>query len=652
MLDDETNTPTPIITTAPAPAVTPAAPAKPATPGADIVVMPDTPAPKKTTLTDDADETDDIATDEAPAAPSDAPEAPHIPASEAQPTDDTSIVSDIANRIAEAHNILIALSNNPSVDEMSAAIGLSLALDRAGKRATAIYSGRTPNTLEFLKPDHTFEATADTLQDFVIAISKDKADHLRYKLDGDFVKIYITPYKTRVAEEDLEFSYGDFNIDLVLALNVSGATDLDSALREHGRIMHDATVINITTGNPGKLGKIEWSNKSASSVCELVARLLLSMDGTITLEPDDATALLTGIIAATDQFSNTQTTPDAMRVASELLKLGANQRLISEHLTATNQTKPAAQANQSNQTVSQPEKLEQLEQPESSNQLDQAGKEDLPNLEPASIPEPAKPDATSLDIVHDDEKPVEEVQEHSAEAGTMPDSGAFVTTSAIDEASPAATGVSEEARELEVAPHLEEKIPEPVSESPKPILEPESINEPLPPLEPITHERPELVVPSSNFDTGNPLEAEARKYSQMLEDALAENAPAAAPAVSTAPAAPAISAAPLEPAPIVSPAINPAVEAAPAVPTTPEINGIPEMNFNTPGDILPPPPAPSIDSTLPPMPNDVLAELSRAPIDDFGVAAPAAAPSVMVDSTTPATASAPVSSPAFQIPTA
>ena len=91
----------------------------------------------------------------------------------------TNIMSDIASRIAEAHNILIALSSDPSVDELSAAIGLSICLDRAGKRATAIYSGTTPDALEFLKPEETFESSADALQDFVIAISKDKADHLR-----------------------------------------------------------------------------------------------------------------------------------------------------------------------------------------------------------------------------------------------------------------------------------------------------------------------------------------------------------------------------------------------------------------------------------------------------------------------------------------
>lgn len=246
--------------------------------------------------------------------------------------DATAVMSEVLNKLNEAHNVLVALSANPNVDEMCAAIGLSMALDRAGKRATAIYSGATPNALEFLRPEEKFDATADILQDFVIALSKDKADHLRYKLDGDFVKIFITPYKTKLDAEDLEFSYGDYNIDLVLALDVANGTDLDAALREHGRIMHDAVIVNMTTGNPGKFGDIQWSDKRASSVSEMAARLLYELGGNI-VENEEATALLTGIIAATNRFSKANTTADTMEVASKLMMSGADQQLIAQNIT-------------------------------------------------------------------------------------------------------------------------------------------------------------------------------------------------------------------------------------------------------------------------------------------------------------------------------
>ena len=262
-----------------------------------------------------------------PTKPSDEDDTPPAPA-----MSHSSIHAEVASKIAASRNVLIALSSDPSVDEMAAAIGLSLFLTKIGKRATAIYSGSTPNALEFLKPEETFESTADALQDFVIALNKEKADHLRYKLDGDFVKIYITPYRTRISEEDLNFSYGDFNVDLVLALDVANGIDLDAALREHGRIMHDAVIINITTGKPGKFGEIEWSDKSASSVSEMIATLLYRISDA-KVEKEEATAFLTGIVAATNRFSNATTTPHTMQLASKLMESGANQQLVSKNIT-------------------------------------------------------------------------------------------------------------------------------------------------------------------------------------------------------------------------------------------------------------------------------------------------------------------------------
>ena len=242
-------------------------------------------------------------------------------------------VRKIVDKIKSSENILVALSRDPSVDEMAAAIGLTLFLDSLQKHTTAIYSGVTPDALQFLQPEGTFETNTDSLQDFIIALNKEKADHLRYKLDGDFVKVYITPYKSNITEEDLEFSHGDYNVNLVLALGVPSAADLDSALAEHGRIMHDATTVDITIDAPGKFAEIEWSDPGASSVSEMVTKLIFAMQGEdVILDKETATALLTGIVAATGRFSNDRTNSDTMQLASKLMSMGADQQLISAHV--------------------------------------------------------------------------------------------------------------------------------------------------------------------------------------------------------------------------------------------------------------------------------------------------------------------------------
>lgn len=251
----------------------------------------------------------------------------------------------VVERINDAESILVTLSKDPTVDEMAAALGLTLMLDGYGKHVTAIYSGKTPNALGFLKPGETFEANTNSLQDFIIALNKEKADHLRYKIEGDFVKVYITPYKTTISESDLEFSRGEVNVDLVIAIDVVETEDLDAALSQHGRIMHNASLINVSSEAPGRLGGLEWSNPHASSVSEMIVTLVEKLGQTMTKEV--ATALLTGIVAATERFSNNRTTPDAMTLASKLMQLGADQQLIVAQIMNAKQDEVKTSAEES-----------------------------------------------------------------------------------------------------------------------------------------------------------------------------------------------------------------------------------------------------------------------------------------------------------------
>lgn len=244
----------------------------------------------------------------------------------------------IAEKIKESNSIMITVSSSPSVDGLAAALGLTILLNNMNKRATAIFSGSIPPAITFLDPEKTFENTVDSLRDFIIALDKEKADHLRYKVEGEVVKIFITPYKTTITGEDLEFSQGDYNVDLVLALGVTDKDNLDKALTAHGRILHDATVVTVNTGNEASdIGSIDWHESNASSLSEMMVGLaeLLKQDK-VSLDSQIATAFLTGIVSATARFSNSKTTSKVMTVASQLMAAGANQQLIASKFEESN----------------------------------------------------------------------------------------------------------------------------------------------------------------------------------------------------------------------------------------------------------------------------------------------------------------------------
>lgn len=277
-------------------------------------------------------------------------------------------------RVKQANNILVTVSSNPSVDQLAACIGLTLGLNKMGKHATAVFSGAVPSTIEFLQPEKTIEKNTDSLRDFIIALDKSKADKLRYKVEDRVVKIFITPYRTSINEKDLEFSQGDFNVDVVVALGVHSQADLDQAITSHGRILHDATVITMNVKPGGELGGVNWLDPNASSLSELTVQLLDGLDKKL-MDGQIATALLTGIVAETDRFSNAKTFPQTMSISAELMAAGANQQLV-----ATKLEEPVPQP----VPVAPPIASQQPAQP------------------PESTPAQKAPDDGTLEIAHDE----------------------------------------------------------------------------------------------------------------------------------------------------------------------------------------------------------------------------------------------------------
>jgi hypothetical protein len=238
----------------------------------------------------------------------------------------------VVERIKSATNILVTVSNNPSVDQLAACIGFTLMLNKLGKHATAVFSGTVPSTLEFLQPDKTIEKNTDSLQDFIIALDKSKADKLRYKVEDDVVRIFITPYRTSISEKDLEFSLGDFNVDAVVALGITKKEEIDQAIVAHGRILHDATVMTVTAGEAtSDVGSINWHESAASSLSEMLVSISESFQSGL-LDPQMATSFLTGIVAETERFSNSKTSPKVMTMSAQLMAAGANQQLIATKL--------------------------------------------------------------------------------------------------------------------------------------------------------------------------------------------------------------------------------------------------------------------------------------------------------------------------------
>lgn len=237
----------------------------------------------------------------------------------------------LADQLTSSANVLVTISRDPTIDQVASCIALTLLLNKMGKHAAAVFSGSVPSALEFLKPEDTLETNTDSLRDFIIAIDKSKADKLRYKVEDDIVRIFITPYKTSISEDDLQFSQGDFNVDVVVGIGITKQQDIDQAITAHGRILHDAAVTTININGQAELGTINWTDPQASSLSELVTELAQALNGNL-MDEQIATALLTGIVAETERFSNDKTSSQTMSISAALMAAGADQQLVATKL--------------------------------------------------------------------------------------------------------------------------------------------------------------------------------------------------------------------------------------------------------------------------------------------------------------------------------
>ena len=247
----------------------------------------------------------------------------------------------VIDALKKANNVLITVSQNPTRDQLASCIGLALMLNKLNKHATAIFSGTVPSTIDFLQPEKLLEVNTDSLRDFIISLDRNKADKLRYKVEDNVVRIFITPYRTALNEKDLIFSQGDFNVDAVIALGVDQREHLDLAIMQQGRILHDAVVIGVSAGvNPSNVGAINWHEPTASSISELVVGVGDALQGGL-LDAQIATALLTGIVSETDRFRNERTTAKVMTISAQLMAAGANQQLVAKQLDVAPQAQTA-----------------------------------------------------------------------------------------------------------------------------------------------------------------------------------------------------------------------------------------------------------------------------------------------------------------------
>lgn len=238
----------------------------------------------------------------------------------------------VVELLRASENVVITVSQHPDSDQISAAIGLAEVLHKLNKHADVVISGVVPSNLSFLSTG-LVKKSFSGIRDFVIDVdtSTVEADKLRYVPEEKKLRIYVTPFNGNYSADDVDFSYGDYHCDAVIALGVDTQEQMDKQLTNQKELLSKSKLVTLNVGDGSGGAGLSWHVATASSVCELVMNIVESMQPDI-LDSDIATSLLTGIISKTDHFTNERTSAKVMNIASQLMAVGAKQTEIIEHL--------------------------------------------------------------------------------------------------------------------------------------------------------------------------------------------------------------------------------------------------------------------------------------------------------------------------------
>jgi hypothetical protein len=237
--------------------------------------------------------------------------------------------------IRQAETVLILTGQRPSVDQVTAVIGLAAILRKFGKRVSPVISDNLPASVQVLETTGV-ERTLGGLRDFILKLDTRKAqvDSLRYEPVGEKLNIFVTPSRGGFAPSDVTFDYGQpsFAYDLAIVLGVPTRARLDRAYEQNLELFANIPMVNLDfhRSNEG-YGAVNLIEPNASSLCEMLVALSESLQGGI-IDAEIATTLLMGIVASTDRFTAAHTTSKSLTVAAQMMAAGARQQAVVKAL--------------------------------------------------------------------------------------------------------------------------------------------------------------------------------------------------------------------------------------------------------------------------------------------------------------------------------
>lgn len=240
-----------------------------------------------------------------------------------------SLLQEAKTLINNSQNIYI-LPSTLSLEGLINAMALFYTLKESGKNVNLAIE-ELPDKIKFLTP--TLEYISYP-KDFVVSFPNNKVtiSQIKYEKDSNSTKILLTISKGNIKKDDVSFYFAEPKPDLLITL---GLTNIDSTKWPHifnKDIISQSVILNIDNQkentNFGRINIIEQNKSLSETVFDIIK--------TDDMNKNTATCLLAGLILASDNFKNKNTSSAMLEASALLIKKGALHQEIVKNLWNNN----------------------------------------------------------------------------------------------------------------------------------------------------------------------------------------------------------------------------------------------------------------------------------------------------------------------------
>ncbi len=243
--------------------------------------------------------------------------------------------------IKRSNNILVMPSAPPDGDSLGSALALYLVFKKLGKQVTVCMAEPIPDAFQFLPTTNVISNEFTAAQDFIVTLDCEKAQlkTIHTQLEQDKVNIIITAKSGEFSAEDVSFHHGPSKYDVIITVDTGDLQQLGRFYEDNTELFTKIPLINIDHhASNDHFGKINYVDVMSSATTELLIPLIQDFErefGKTLMDEDIATLLLAGISTDTGSFQNANTIPRSFAASAQLIKHGARQQEIIQHVFKT-----------------------------------------------------------------------------------------------------------------------------------------------------------------------------------------------------------------------------------------------------------------------------------------------------------------------------